>query len=77
MKNGLRQVTSYFQKLLLMVMAILCNVMVFAQDKSVDVNISTNKGNNFWGSPWVWVIGAAVFILLLVAILRGGSRRDA
>lgn len=77
MKNGLRLVTSYFQKSLLVFMAMLFNVIAFAQDKSVDVNISTNKGNNFWGSPWVWVIGAAVFILLLVAILRGGSRRDA
>jgi hypothetical protein len=77
MKNGLRLVTSYFQKLLLMFMAVLFNAIAFAQDKKVDINISTNKNNGFWGSPWVWVIGAAVFILLLVAILRGGSRRDA
>jgi hypothetical protein len=77
MKTGLKLATSYFRKLLLVFMAMLFNAIAFAQDKTVDVNISTNKGNNFWGSPWVWVIGAAVFILLLVAILRGGSRRDA
>lgn len=77
MKNGLTLVTSYFQRLLLVLMAMVFNVIAFAQDKSVDINITTEKKTNFWGSPWVWVIGAAVFILLLVAILRGGSRRDA
>jgi len=52
-------------------------MVTFAQDKQVDVNISTNKNNNFWGQLWVWVVGAAVFILLLVAILRSGSKRGA
>ncbi|RYY59787.1 hypothetical protein [Flaviaesturariibacter aridisoli] len=33
----------------------------------------TDGGSNWYNSPWVWVIGAAVFILLLVALL-GGSR---
>ena len=77
MKNGLRLAGSYFQKLLLLVITMVFNAITFAQDKSVDINISTDKKTNFWGSPWVWVVGAAVFILLLVAILRGGSRRDA
>lgn len=26
--------------------------------------------------PWVWVIGGAVFILLLVALLSGNRNRD-
>ena len=29
--------------------------------------------SNWYASPWVWVIGAAIFILLLVALLRGGG----
>jgi len=37
--------------------------------------ITTTEQTDFWASPWVWVIGAAVFILLLVALLRGGSGR--
>ncbi len=77
MKTGLRLITNYSQRLLLMFMTMLFSVIVFAQDKKVDINISTNKNNGFWGSPWVWVVGAAVFILLLVAILRGGNRRGA
>ena len=52
---------------------------IWAQDSGakLDVDINTdNGGGNFWGSPWVWVVGAAIFILLLVALTRGGARRD-
>lgn len=56
--------------------AMFMNLAVFAQDKGVDVNVDINKGgaNNWYANPWVWIVGAAVFILLLVAIVRGGSR---
>jgi hypothetical protein len=36
--------------------------------KSVSV---TSESGDWYASPWVWVVGAAVFILLLVALLRG------
>lgn len=51
------------------------SVLLFAQEetKNIDVNINT-KGNSWYASPWVWVVGAAVFILLLVALTRGGRR---
>ena len=61
--------------------AVLFNLLVWAQeggDKKIDVNINTKgDGGGWYASPWVWVVGAAVFILLLVALTRGGSRRDA
>lgn len=50
--------------------------MLFAQEKStqVDVDVSkTTSSSNWYASPWVWIVGAAVFILLLVA-LTSGSR---
>lgn len=31
----------------------------------------TSQSSDWYTSPWVWVAGAAVFILLLVALLRG------
>lgn len=36
----------------------------------------TSHDTSWYTSPWVWVVGAAVFILLLVALLsnRGGSK---
>jgi hypothetical protein len=36
------------------------------------VDVSVERNENWYASPWVWVIGAAVFILLLVALLGGG-----
>jgi hypothetical protein len=51
------------------------SVMAFAQDKKVDVDINTHSDSNWYASPWVWVVGAAVFILLLVALTRGSGRR--
>ena len=42
---------------------------------SLDVNVNTNEGN-WYASPWVWIVGAAVFILLLVALTRGSGRRS-
>jgi hypothetical protein len=68
-------------KVVMSIFSVLITVMTFAQDtKKVDVDISTDNGSgggNFFASPWVWVVGVAVFILLLVALMRGGSRRDA
>ena len=66
------------KKALLTFMATLFSTMaLLAQEtKKVDVDIDTNSGNNWYASPWVWIVGAAVFILLLVALTRGGRRTD-
>jgi hypothetical protein len=53
----------------------LMGLITFAQDKKVDVNINTN-GGNWYAQPWVWVVGAAVFILLLVALTRSSGNRS-
>jgi hypothetical protein len=58
-------------------MCAILSVLAYAQEaeKKIDVNINTNESGNWYTSPWVWVVGAAVFILLLVALTRGGTRR--
>ena len=33
------------------------------------VTVSDEMAGNWYTSPWVWIVGAAVFILLLVALL--------
>ena len=53
------------------------SIISFAQEKGVDVDINVKKESAWYQSPIVWVIGGAVFILLLVALLRGGERRSA
>lgn len=45
-------------------------------DKKIDVDINVNKGSNWYEQPWVWVVGGAVFILLLVALLRGRGKKE-
>ncbi len=66
------------KKAFLTFFAALVGAVVLAQDtKKVDVSIDTDGGGAAWyASPWVWVVGAAVFILLLVALTRGGRRAD-
>jgi hypothetical protein len=64
------------KRIYLSVMAALTSLMLFAQEKSADVDININKdsgGGSFWGSPVMWIIAAAVFIILLVAVSRGSS----
>ena len=60
-------------------MILLCfySILAFAQEKGVDVDISVKKESQWYQNPIVWVIGGAVFILLLVALLRGGERKGA
>jgi hypothetical protein len=56
----------------------LYSALLFAQEKVEvgvdDGKVSITKTNAWYQSPWVWVVGAAVFILLLVALTRGGRR---
>lgn len=49
---------------------------LWAQDGSgAGVNVKITKDSGGWyTNPLVWVIGGAVFILLLVALLRGGKK---
>ncbi|RYD70498.1 MAG: hypothetical protein EOP53_25320 [Sphingobacteriales bacterium] len=47
----------------------------FAQEtKKIDIDINTSKEEQWYMQPWAWVAGGAVFILLLVALLR--RKRD-
>lgn len=58
-------------------LAVFSTMLAMAQDGGKDVNINVNtKGNAWYTAPWVWIVGAAVFILLLVALTRGGRRGD-
>ena len=67
--------TAMVKRSLLAIVSVFVTALAMAQDK-VDVEINA-KDSSWYASPWVWVVGAAVFILLLVALTRGGSRSDA
>ncbi len=64
------------RKFMLAIAASFFSLLAFAQEKGLDVDIDINKKESQWyQQPWVWIVGGAVFILLLVAILRGGGKR--
>ena len=66
-------------KISLVIMTVLISLCSFAQNGGgADVNVDINKGggSNWYTQPWVWIVGAALFILLLVALLRNNSSRD-
>ncbi|HRO42220.1 MAG TPA: hypothetical protein PL009_05265 [Flavipsychrobacter sp.] len=65
-------------------------VVAFAQDGggagntgdggSITVSKSTTSTtsttmDNWYAQPWVWIVGGLIFILLLVALVRGGGSR--
>ena len=53
------------------------SVIALAQEGGAEVNVDITKdeggGGVWYNQPLVWIIGAAVFILLLVALLRGNN----
>lgn len=52
--------------------------MAMAQNgDGADLNVHVTKDSGPGGFPWLWVIGAIVLIVLLVALLggRGGTDR--
>lgn len=65
------------KRVCLSVMAAITSMLAFAQEKSAEVDINLNKdGGGGWGAPWMWVVGAAVFILLLVALMRRNTSKE-
>ena len=64
------------KKIFLSVFGLIASFVALAQEKSAEIDVNVNKGGggNWYTAPWVWVVGIAVFILLLVALLRGGGR---
>lgn len=71
------QVKRVFNRAALLISTFALSCYVFAQEKKVDIDINTKteSDSNFFTQPWVWIVGGAVFILLLVALLRGGGSK--
>lgn len=66
----MKSLNSLVSRVYFMVMLTLMNLTVLAQDKDIDINIGVKKEPQWYAQPWVWIVGGAVFILLLVALLR-------
>lgn len=74
----MKMISNALSKFVALFFSLLLSFIAVAQEKSVDININKNSGggSNWYTNPIVWVIGGAVFILLLVALLRGNNSRN-
>jgi len=72
--KSLKKIFTGLKSFIAVILLALLQTVAFAQDKKVDININSDKGGNWYAQPWVWVVGGAVFLLLLVALLRGNSK---
>ena len=59
-----------------------CSAMAWAQEEanstssSVSTTTTTTTERTWYAEPWVWIVGGAVFLLLLVALMRSGGNRE-
>lgn len=74
----IKNISLNFKSVIAIFMLCFMQTISFAQDKKVDVSIGTNSGSgsNWYAQPWVWIVGGAVFLLLLVALMRGNSNKN-
>lgn len=73
--NYLAQLVSKIRLMIIVVILTAGNLTIaIAQDKKLDIDIDVDKEPVWYQQPWAWVLGAAIFILLLVALLRGGKK---
>ncbi|WP_026898959.1 hypothetical protein [Daejeonella oryzae] len=68
----------YFMALAVLLTSLFASITSFAQDvpEKVDVDINTDGGSVWYGQPWVWAVGVAIFIVIIVAITRGNSKNN-
>lgn len=74
----MKQISKFTKTVSLFLFGLLSTVVAFAQEggASLDINVNTDKGGAFYTQIWFWVIAGLVFILLLVALLRGGGSKQ-
>ena len=69
-------ISATFKKSLALVTLLFSQSLLWAQDKTVDVNLNVDKGGSDWyAQPWLLVLGGAVFIIIIVALMRGNSSK--
>lgn len=76
--KSIKKISAPFQRFFVLLLLSFIQTAVWAQDAgTTKVDINVNKsGGNWYAQPWVWIVGGAVFLLLLVALMRGNSNKD-
>ena len=64
------QLRTYGKGLAFTFFSLLMTLQAFAQDKGLEIEVNIGTEPVWYQQTWVWIVGGAVFILLLVALLR-------
>lgn len=76
MENSKIAIRVIYQRITIIICTLLISLFnVMGQDKKVEIDIGVNREPVWYQQPWAWIVGAAIFILLLVALLRGGKKK--
>jgi putative copper export protein len=78
-KKIMKRITKRIKMATALLLMMFISILTFAQDampEKVDVNINTDGGATWYGQPWVWAIGVAVFILILVVLTRTNNSKE-
>ncbi len=62
-------IVKYSKVAILAILGLLISLEIFAQDGGLDIDIDIGR-SEWYGQTWVWVVGGAAFVLILVALLR-------
>jgi hypothetical protein len=69
-KSAFRPLTA----LLLALQSLLVTGLVFAQSQGIDINVNTKPQTMWYGQWWVWALGVAVFLIIIVALTSRGRQ---
>ena len=64
-------------KFLLLLVFTAMQLIAWSQDAVSHTSTTvTTKTNNFEIEPWMWIVGGAVLLVILVALLRGSTNKE-
>ena len=64
-------------KVLLLFVFCAMQLLAWSQDAVSHTSTTvTTKTNNFEIEPWMWIVGGAVLLVILVALLRGSTNKE-
>jgi hypothetical protein len=55
----------------LLLLAFVVTTFARAQEGATDLEGNIPPNDRWYSSPWLWIVGAAMFIIVLVALTKG------